>query len=70
MPDGLDQERSPQCVCPAPTSFGMVLDVTYYFTEAPFVWDTARNLNLVDPNIAYTYKDAVNQQVANPFYNI
>ena len=25
---------------------------------------------MVDPNIAYKYKDAVNQQVANPFYNI
>ncbi len=50
--------------------FGMVLDVTYYFNRSTFVWDTARNLNLIDPNIAYTYKDAVNQQVANPFYNI
>jgi hypothetical protein len=25
---------------------------------------------MIDPNIAYTYKDAVNQQVNNPFFNI
>ena len=49
---------------------GMVLDVTYYLNLSSFVFDTTRNLNLVDPNIAYTHKDAVNQQVPNPFYNI
>ena len=48
----------------------MVLDVTYYMNLSSFVFDTTRNLNLVDPNIAYTNKDAVNQQVPNPFYNI
>jgi hypothetical protein len=48
----------------------LVLDVTYYINLSHFVFDTARNLNLVDPNIAYQYKDAVNQSVKNPFYNI
>ena len=49
---------------------GMVLDVTYYLNRSSFVFDTTRNINMVDPNIAYKYKDAVNQQVANPFYNV
>ena len=48
----------------------MVLDVTYYLNRSTFIFDTTRNINLVDPNIAYQYKDAVNQQVPNPFYNI
>jgi len=34
------------------------------------VFDTARDINQVDPRIAFQYKDAVTQQVANPFYNI
>ncbi len=49
---------------------GMVLDVTYYLNRSSFVFDTSRNVNMVDPNIAYKYKDAVNQQVPNPFYNV
>jgi hypothetical protein len=49
---------------------GMVVDVTYYINRSSFIFDTTRNLNLIDPNIAYKYKDAVNQQVPNPFYNI
>jgi len=49
---------------------GMVVDVTYFVNLSRFVWDTARNINLVDPRIALQNKDAVNQQVANPFYNI
>lgn len=49
---------------------GMVLDVTYYLNRSSFIFDTARNVNMVDPSIAYQYKDAVNQQVANPFYNV
>lgn len=49
---------------------GMVLDVTYYLNRSSFVFDTSRNMNMVDPNIAYKYKDAVNQQVPNPFYNV
>ena len=49
---------------------GMVVDLTYYLNRSGFVFDTTRNLNLVDPNIIYKYKDALNQQVANPFYNV
>lgn len=48
--------------------FGMVADVTYFFNffNAP----SARNINMVDPRIGYTQKAAINQSVANPFYNI
>lgn len=49
---------------------GMVIDVTYYLNLSHFLFDTRRNINLVDPNIAYQFKDAVNQQVPNPFYNV
>jgi Carboxypeptidase regulatory-like domain len=49
---------------------GMVVDVTYYLNFSNFVFDTTRDLNMVDPNIAYTNQGAVNQSVANPFYNI
>jgi hypothetical protein len=47
---------------------GMVVDVTYYlnFTNQLI---GAYNLNLVDPRVAYQYKDAINRSVANPFYN-
>ncbi len=49
---------------------GIVLDVTYFLNLSNFIFDTNRDLNMVDPNIAYQYKDAVNQSIANPFYNI
>ena len=49
---------------------GMVLDVTYFLNLGHYIFDTTRNINMVDPQIAYQYKDAVNQSVANPFYNI
>jgi hypothetical protein len=49
---------------------GMILDVTYFLNFSNFAWDLSRNLNLVDPRIAYTNKAATNVQVANPFYNI
>jgi hypothetical protein len=49
---------------------GAVLDVTYYLNLSSFVFDTMRNINMVDPRIAYQYKDAVNQKIANPFYNL
>ncbi|MEO8128045.1 MAG: TonB-dependent receptor [Bryobacteraceae bacterium] len=48
----------------------IVLDVTYYLNLSSFVFDTTRNVNMVDPNVAYQYKDAVNKSVPNPFYNI
>ena len=49
---------------------GMVVDVTYYLNLSNFLWDLTRDLNMVDPRIAYEYKAATNVQVANPFYNI
>ena len=49
---------------------GMVLDVTYYINRSSFVFDTTKNINMIDPSIAYKYQDAVNQQVSNPFYNV
>ncbi len=49
---------------------GVVVDVTYYLNFTSFVNDTTRNINMIDPNIAYQFKDAVNQSVPNPFYNI
>ncbi|MDP2995844.1 MAG: TonB-dependent receptor [Bryobacterales bacterium] len=49
---------------------GMILDVTYFLNLSSFAWDLSRDLNMVDPRIAYQYKAATNVQVANPFYNI
>jgi hypothetical protein len=49
---------------------GRVLaDVTYFMNfgrNLPYTY----NLNQVDPNIAYTYKNATTAKVANPFYNL
>jgi hypothetical protein len=49
---------------------GMILDVTFFLNYSNFAWDLSRDLNMVDPRIAYQYKAATNVQVANPFYNI
>jgi hypothetical protein len=48
--------------------FGIVAEASYYmnFSNAP----ASRNINQVDPRIAYTYKAATNISVANPFYNL
>ena len=49
---------------------GRVLaDVTYFMNYGRNLPYT-RNLNMVDPNIAYTYKNATTAKVANPFYNL
>lgn len=48
---------------------GTVIDVTYYLNFSNFLWDLTRDLNMVDPRIAYQYKAATNIQVANPFFN-
>lgn len=47
---------------------GLVLDATYFinYFNAP----SARNINQVDPRIAYQYKAATNISVPNPFYQI
>jgi hypothetical protein len=49
---------------------GMVADITYFMNFSNFAWDLGRDLNMVDPRIAYQYKAATNVQVANPFYNV
>jgi hypothetical protein len=49
---------------------GMILDATYFLNFSNFAWDLSRNLNLVDPRIAYQHKAATNVQVPNPFYNV
>lgn len=49
---------------------GLVADVTYFINLSNFAWDLTRDLNMVDPRIAYQYKAATNFQVANPFYNL
>ena len=47
---------------------GMVADVSYYVNRANAV--SSRNLNQVDPRIAYTNKAATNVSVLNPFYQL
>ena len=48
----------------------IVLDVTYFLNLSHFVFNTSRNINLVDPRIAYQYQAAQNISVNNPFYRI
>jgi hypothetical protein len=46
----------------------IVADGTFFMIQShnlPY----AKNMNMADPNLAYTYKAALNQTVANPFYN-
>ena len=47
------EQRSVQLFGPAAIADGMVVDLTYYLNRSGFVFDTTRNLNLVDPNIIY-----------------
>jgi Carboxypeptidase regulatory-like domain len=47
---------------------GMVGELTYFLNT--FNAPGARNVNMMDPRIAYTNKTAINQSVLNPFYNI
>ena len=47
---------------------GVVLDLTYYLNFTGQLIG-GYNVNQVDPRVAYQYKDAINQSVANPFYN-
>lgn len=48
--------------------FGVVAEGTFYrnVSNAP----ASRNINQVDPRIAYTYKSATNVSVLNPFYQL
>ena len=49
-------------------AFGLVADATYYANL--FNNPSARNINMMDPDIAYAYKSAINQSVPNPFFGI
>jgi hypothetical protein len=47
----------------------IVLDATYFLQYSRNVPYTL-NLNMADPNIAYTYGSATTAKVSNPFYNL
>src|SRR5262249_42932545 len=44
------------------------LDVTY-FTNLGHNLPYTKNVNLINPQLSYTYKSQLTQQVANPFYH-
>jgi hypothetical protein len=48
--------------------FGVVAELTYFLNR--FNAPASRNINQVDPRIAYTYKGATNVSVPNPFYQL
>lgn len=57
--------------------FRLMTDVTYFTNFGhdqlyPNMWggDYSRNLNMVDPNLSYTYKGALTAPVPNPFYQL
>jgi len=45
-----------------------LLDVTYYLNFTSQLIG-GYNINMVDPRVAYQYKDAINKSVANPFFD-
>jgi hypothetical protein len=47
-----------------------VVEGTYYLNRTSQVFETDYNINQVDPQIAYTYKEQTLAVVDNPFYNI
>ena len=47
----------------------MVLDVTYFFNRTGQLFEATRNINMVDPEIYYTYKEETLAVMDNPFYN-
>ncbi len=49
--------------------FSMVLDVTYFLNHTSEVFQLDYNINQVDPNISYTYKEQTLAVIDNPFYN-
>ncbi len=48
----------------------MVLDVTYFRNHTSQVFHSDYNINQVDPQIGYTYKEQTLAVIDNPFYNI
>jgi hypothetical protein len=47
----------------------MVLDVTYFYNSTSNIFGNTRNINMVDPEIYYTYKEQTLAVMDNPFYN-
>jgi hypothetical protein len=47
----------------------MVLDVTYFLNRTSQVFETDYNINMIDPQIAYTLKEQTLAVMDNPFYN-
>jgi TonB-dependent receptor-like protein len=47
----------------------VVLDVTYFRNHTSQVFQTDYNINQVDPQIGYTYKEQTLAVIDNPFYN-
>jgi Carboxypeptidase regulatory-like domain len=47
----------------------MVLDVTYFYNHTGQVFETDYNINQVDPQIGYTYKEATLAVMDNPFFD-
>jgi hypothetical protein len=57
--------------------FGIATDTTFFMNfghdvQDASMWggDYSRQVNMMDPNLAYTYKGAVDQSIPNPFYNL
>ncbi len=48
----------------------MVLDVTYFLNRTSQTFETDYNINQVDPNIGYTYKEQTLAVIDNPFYDL
>ena len=48
----------------------IVVDVTYFRNRTGQMFETDYNINQVDPNIAYTFKEQTLSVVDNPFYNL
>jgi hypothetical protein len=47
----------------------IVLDLTYFYNRTGQVFETDYNINQVDPQIAYTHKEATLAVMDNPFYD-
>jgi hypothetical protein len=47
----------------------IVLDVTYFYNRTGQVFETDYNINQVDPQIAYTHKEATLAVMDNPFFD-
>lgn len=48
----------------------IVLDVTYFLNRTSNMFENDYNINQVDPQIGYTYKEQTLAVIDNPFYNL